>query len=137
MTSLEQDNLVLRKTRELCESFLEQPEFHAIRKKVNTFMEDSDAKEDYEALLEKQEYLNHKQHQGVALSQQEVDEFDLHRKRVLGNPLAKEFLDAQQEVHKIQEWVSRYVAKTFEIGKVPSDDDFKDGCCGDTGCGCH
>jgi len=38
-------------------------------------------------------------------------------------------------MHKIQESVMQYVGKTFELGRVPSVEDFSSGDCGPT-CGC-
>ena len=45
-------------------------------------------------------------------------------------------LDAQQEMHKVQESVGQYIAKTLELGRMPTSDDFSSGSCGH-GCGCH
>lgn len=39
-------------------------------------------------------------------------------------------------MHKIEETVSSYVRKTFELGRLPNEDDFESGSCGPS-CGCH
>jgi hypothetical protein len=54
----------------------------------------------------------------------------------MANPVARGFLDAQQQMHKTQETVMKFVSKTFELGRVPTMEDMQEGSCG-TGCGCH
>ena len=53
-----------------------------------------------------------------------------HRKALRG------FLDAQQELHEIQESIQRHVSKTLELGRLPEPADLEEGSCGH-GCGCH
>jgi hypothetical protein len=50
--------------------------------------------------------------------------------------VAREFLDAQQELHEVQESIHKYVSKTLELGRLPSEDELCSGGCGDHGCGC-
>ena len=73
---------------------------------------------------------------GVPLSAEEITEFEKDRDALVKNPVARDFLDAQQAMQKVQESVGQYVAKTFELGRIPSDEDFSSGSCG-SGCGCH
>lgn len=130
------ETLVIQKTRELCQTIVEQPEFQEIRHRIDTFMADEEAKNQYQSVVEKGELLQHKQQMGMALSNDEVAEFEKHREALVNNPIARGFLDAQQEMQKVQESVGQYVAKTFELGRTPTDEDFSSGCCG-SGCGCH
>jgi cell fate (sporulation/competence/biofilm development) regulator YlbF (YheA/YmcA/DUF963 family) len=129
------ESAVVQKTKELCQTILDQPEFADIRRRIDTFMADDGAKAQYRAASEKGEYLQHKQQQGITLTPEEISEFDKCRDAVVDNPVTREFLDAQHEVHKMQESVSQYVSKTFELGRLPSEDDFDSGSCGH-GCGC-
>jgi hypothetical protein len=71
---------------------------------------------------------------GMPLSNDEILEFEKHRDALVNNPVAKGFLDAQQQMQTVQESVGQYVAKTFELGRLPSEEDFSS--CG-SGCGCH
>jgi hypothetical protein len=50
-------------------------------------------------------------------------------------PVAENFIKAQQQMHKIEKTVSQYVRKTFELGRIPGEDDFPRGGCGPS-CGC-
>lgn len=130
-----EDTIIIQKTRELCQTLLEQPEFTSIRQRLDTFMADEDAKSQYQLLNEKGEFLTFKQKQGQPLGDEEVAEFEGLRQRFLNNPVAQGFLDAQQEMHQIQESVGAYVGKTFELGRVPESEDFDSGSCGPS-CGC-
>ncbi len=129
-----EDSVVLQKTRELCQAIVEQPEFRKIRQNLDAFMNDGEVRGQYEALSEKGEYLQHKQRNGGELSDAEIAEFERDRQNFLNNPVARGFLDAQQEMHRVQESVTHFVTKTFELGRVPEVSDFQS--CGH-GCNCH
>jgi cell fate (sporulation/competence/biofilm development) regulator YlbF (YheA/YmcA/DUF963 family) len=136
MTSQTTETAVLQKTRELCETLTQQPEFQQIRQRVDAFMASDEAKTQYQAVVEKGEMLQHKQQMGAPLSNDEIADFEKERDALVNNPIARGFLDAQQEMHKLQESVGQYVAKTFELGRLPTDADFDSGSCGPS-CGCH
>jgi len=131
-----EDSIIVQKTRELCQTILDHPDFQSVRKNIDTFMTNDDAKQAYQSLVERSEELNHKQHQGVKLSDQEVNDYQSQRERVVNNPVAADFIRAQQEVHGIQESVNKYLSKTLELGRVPTEEDLGGGSCGE-GCGCH
>jgi cell fate (sporulation/competence/biofilm development) regulator YlbF (YheA/YmcA/DUF963 family) len=131
-----EDSIIVQKTKELCQSILEHPDFQNVRRNIDAFMADDRAKQEYQSLVERSEELNHKQHQGVKLSDQEINDFQSQRERVVNNPLAANFIRAQQEMHGIQESVNKYLSKTLELGRVPTDDEMDSGSCGE-GCGCH
>jgi cell fate (sporulation/competence/biofilm development) regulator YlbF (YheA/YmcA/DUF963 family) len=135
MVSTVEDNTITLKTRELCQSILDHPDFQNLRRDIDAFMADDGAKQDYQTLVEQGEELHHKQHQGVRLSQGEIDSYESLRQKVVANPLAASFIRAQQEVQHLQESVGKYVAKTLELGRVPNEDELSDGSCGH-GCGC-
>ena len=130
-----EDNIIVQKTRELCQSILDNPEFQSLRQNIDTFMSDEKAKQDYQALVERGEELHHKQHQGVRLSDDEIKGYETQRERVVNNPVAANFIRAQQEVHGIQESINKYLTKTLELGRVPALEELEGGSCG-SGCGC-
>jgi cell fate (sporulation/competence/biofilm development) regulator YlbF (YheA/YmcA/DUF963 family) len=133
-TTLESD-VIVAKTRELCETILLQPEYREIREKIDAFMADEEARAQYETVTEKGEALHHKQHSGVELSPAEVADFEHHRDALVNNQVARGFMDARQRIHKIQETVNQHVTKTFELGRLPEESDFEEGGCGHS-CGC-
>ena len=139
MHTITEDSVIVQKTKALCEAILAQPESQSIRTRINKFMADDKARGQFDALNEKGDFLHHKQHQGVKLSDAEIADFEKDREALLGNVTIRNFLEAQREMQKITESVSQYVAKTFELGRVPAAEDLKEeegGSCGH-GCGCH
>ena len=130
-----EETMVVRKTRELCQTILEQPEFRLIRDSLDSFMASDEAKSQYQVVMEKGESLQQKQQMGLPLDNSEVVEFEKTRELLMANPVARGFLDAQQQMHKTQETVMQFVSKTFELGRVPTVEDFNSGDCGPS-CGC-
>jgi len=135
MTSETQESVVTQKTIELCQAILDQPEFQTIRRQVDLFLADEEAKSQYQSVMQQGEQLQHKQQMGQSLSNEEIAQFEKSRESLINNSVARGFLDAQQGMQKLQESVNQYVSKTFELGRVPNPDDFS-GSCG-SGCGCH
>lgn len=127
---------VQQKTLELCQAIVAQPEFQEMRRQIDAFMGDENAKSQYENVMSKGELLQHKQQMGMPLSNDEIMAFEKDRDALVNNPVARGFLDAQQQMHKVQESVGQYVSKTFELGRLPTDEDMNGGSCG-SGCGCH
>ena len=130
-----EETIVIQKTKDLCQTIVDQPEFRAIRQSVDSFMTDEAAKSQYQLVMEKGDELQQKQQMGMPMDNAEIAEFEKNRDALLGNPVARSFLDAQQQMHKIQESVMQYVSKTFELGRVPASEDFPAENCGPS-CGC-
>jgi cell fate (sporulation/competence/biofilm development) regulator YlbF (YheA/YmcA/DUF963 family) len=130
------DLAIVEKTRELCETIIAQPDFQRIRNRIDAFMADDAAKIQYQTVMEKGDTLQQKQQMGVQLTAEEISEFEKNRDALVNNPVARDFLDAQQAMQKVQQSVGQYVSKTFELGRTPTDQDFDSGSCG-SGCGCH
>jgi len=126
---------IQEKTQELCETIIIQPEMIAIRKRIDTFMADDGARSQYESLMNKGQALQEKQHHGQALEPAEISDFEKNRESLLGNPVARGFLDAQEELHAIQSSIQKHIAKTIELGRLPVAADLEEGSCGH-GCGC-
>jgi cell fate (sporulation/competence/biofilm development) regulator YlbF (YheA/YmcA/DUF963 family) len=125
------------KARELCETIVAQPQWTSIRTRIDTFLSDDTAKGQFDEVNRKGQSLHEKQHSGQPLNGQEIAEFEKQRDALLKNPVARGFLEAQDELHEIQHSVQKYVSKTLQLGRVPTAADFKEeGSCGE-GCGCH
>jgi cell fate (sporulation/competence/biofilm development) regulator YlbF (YheA/YmcA/DUF963 family) len=135
-TTVQESDVLTKKIEELCQTLLEQPEVQSIRKRLDAFAADAASQNQYEKLSERGEYLQHKQQQGSQLTDVEISEFEKSREEFFNNPIAKGFVDAQQQMHKMQDTVSKYVSKTLESGRVPTPDEMESGSCGH-GCGCH
>jgi cell fate (sporulation/competence/biofilm development) regulator YlbF (YheA/YmcA/DUF963 family) len=140
-TQTQTEDLVRQKTLELCEAIVQQSQFQSIRQRIDSFMGDAKAQQQYETVNEKGRALHQKQHAGTTLTDTEIAGFENLREALLANPVAKGFIEAQQEMHHMQEEVGQYVGKTFELGRVPNESELADECCGGEGggggCGCH
>jgi len=136
MTTQANGNAILDKTRELCAAIVAEPSMLSIRQRISTFMADDKSRAQYETLMNKGQALQEKQQRSLPLSGEEISEFERQRDALLANPVATGFLDAQQELHGIQESIHKHVSKTLELGRVPTAEDLAEGSCG-PGCGCH
>ncbi|MBI4582454.1 MAG: YlbF family regulator [Planctomycetes bacterium] len=128
------DSTITLKTRDLCQAIVEHPWFQTLQARIDSFMTNDVAKEQYQRLNEKGQFLQHKQEQGAPLMAQEIAEFELLREAFFANPVAREFFEAQEEIQKVQESVGRCVSMTFELGRLPNPEEMS-GSCG-SGCGC-
>lgn len=127
------DSALVAKTKELCQTILDQVEYQNAKQQVEAFLADEEARARYQAVVEKSEQLNHKQHNGIPLTPEEIADFEENRAALLDHPVARGFLDAQEQMHQLQQTIQHYVTKTLELGRVPGEEDF--GSCGH-GCGC-
>jgi cell fate (sporulation/competence/biofilm development) regulator YlbF (YheA/YmcA/DUF963 family) len=127
---------VLQKTRELCQAILDQPNMQSIRQRIDAFMGDEKTRALYDTLVTKGQALQEKEQMSMPLSREEINDFEKQREAVVNNPVARNFLDAQEELHNVQATIHQYVNKTLELGRMPTDEDLSGGGCGH-GCGCH
>jgi cell fate (sporulation/competence/biofilm development) regulator YlbF (YheA/YmcA/DUF963 family) len=131
-----QDSLITDKTRELCQAILDQPEMRSAREAIDKFVADEKARAQYEGLMAKGQVLQQKQQRAEQLTGEEIAAFEKERESVLDNPVARGFLEAQEEMHNVHQSINQFVSKTLELGRLPTEADFEgEGGCGD-GCGC-
>lgn len=126
---------VVQKTLELCEAIVAQPDFLKMREDMEAFLADDSLKARYQDLAEQSTALQQQHRQGTLPDTDEISSFEQKRDAFLGNPVARGFLDAQQSMQEVRETVIRYVTRTFELGRVPTEEDFS-GCGCSSGCGC-
>lgn len=131
-----EETAVLQKTKELCQAILDQPNMQTVRQRIDAFMGDEKSRTQYDNLVAKGQALQQKEQMSTPLSREEINDFEKQREAVFNNPVARNFLDAQEELHNVQETIQQYVNKTLELGRMPTDEDFSGGSCGH-GCGCH
>jgi len=135
MSTTIEETPVMQKTRELCETILGQPNMQSIRQRIDAFMGDEQTRTQYDELVNKGQALQQKQQMALALSDEEIADFEQQRDSLMRNPVARGFLDAQEELHQVQESVHQYVNKTLELGRLPTEEEMQGGSCGH-GCGC-
>ena len=132
-----QDTPIIQKTKELCETILQQSQFQSLRRNMDAFMADNTARGVYESLIEKQQFLVDKQQRGERLTDDEIEDFEKERDALMANEVASAYVDAREQIERLQSSVMGYVTKTIELGRVATEADLKAGCCGGGGsCGC-
>lgn len=143
MTMLEDNSIVMEKTRELCSVIAGNEEFSAMQKDVEAFFADDAARDGFRKVQEWGDELTQKQRSGLELSETEIKEFETARGALFENPIATNFLNAQQGLQTLQGIIGKYVGMTLELGRVPTAEDMAEqdggGCCGGSGgggCGC-
>ena len=134
---IEIEDIVDQKTRDLCQAILDQPNLTSARERISAFIADDEARSQYEAVMAKGQELQKKQQAQHPLSAEEISSFESLRENLIGNPVARGFLEAQEELHHVQESIHSLVSKTIELGRVPTPEELSEGeSCGH-GCGCH
>ena len=98
-------------------------------------MADEKARGQYDGLVSKGQVLQEKQQMSTRLTGEEISDFEQHRDALLQNPVARDFLDAQEELHQVQQSIHQYVNKTLELGRLPTEQELAGDGCGH-GCGC-
>lgn len=129
-------DVIESKTRELCQIIVEQAGFQTVFEKLSAFMADEGLKFQYQSINDLGGLLQQKQNAGLDLTEEEITQFEKLRNGFLSNPLSRGFLEAQDEVQRIQSAIHRQLSKTFDLGRVPTEEDFQNDCCSSTGCGC-
>jgi cell fate (sporulation/competence/biofilm development) regulator YlbF (YheA/YmcA/DUF963 family) len=135
MSALAQNETIRRKTLDLCQAILEEPAMQDIRLRIDQFMINDEAKAQYEKVASQGQALQQKQQQSLPLSGEEITAFEADRDKLMDNPVASGFLQAQDDLHHLQKSIQDYVGKTLELGRIPTEDDLH-GSCGH-GCGCE
>lgn len=119
----------------LCQTLVEQPDFGRSRRLIEAFLSDREAQEQYERLDRYGAMIDAKQRQGEVASQKEIDEFERLRSDFFGRSSSQGFMEARRHMLRVQELVSRYIARTFELGRVPLPEEMANGC--GSGCSCE
>jgi len=131
-----EETQVTQKTKELCQAIVDQPDMQSIRQRVDAFMADEKTRALYDGLMTKGQALQQKQQTAQPLTGEEIADFEQHREQLLNNEVARGFMDAQEELHQVQESIQQYVSKTLELGRLPTDEEMNEGGSCGHGCGC-
>jgi cell fate (sporulation/competence/biofilm development) regulator YlbF (YheA/YmcA/DUF963 family) len=136
MQTTTEETAITIKARELCQAILDQPEYQAARKNIDAFLADDKARAQYDGLMTKGQALQQKQQQSLPLTGEEISSFEKDRDALLANPVARGFLDAQEQMHEFQQTVNQLLSKTLENGRVPTSEELDSGSCEHGSCGC-
>ncbi len=136
MQTITTEASITQKTQELCQAILNDEQVQAMRQRIDRFLANEAVRGKYDILMMKADALQYKQNLNLPMEEAEIKEFEALRDELMENVIARDFMQAQREMQKVQETVNKYVAKAFELGRVPQSEDMDSGCC-DSGCGCH
>ncbi len=138
MSMILEETTVTEKTLELCAAIVEQESFAKLQSQIEKFLNDDEARLQYQSVHERGDELNQKQRAGVELGDTEINAFEESREQLLRNTVVTDFMSAQKQLQSIQKTITQMVGLTLELGHVPTEDDIaaaSGGCCGG-GCGC-
>lgn len=127
------------KIRDLCEAILADPGYQSLMARVDAFLDNEGAKEQYRSVTELSQQLQQKQRAGLELEDAEVLLFEKQRDALFDNSIIREFINAQRELGDMQSNLTAWVEKTIELGRLPDPEDLAEsggGCCGGGGGGC-
>ena len=138
MSLLADNSDVMAKTKELCSTLAADPEYKSLLEKVEQFLANDAARLMYQGLHERGEELHQKQNAGLELGENEVKDFESARDALMENPVARDFMDAQQSLQNVQVAIGKYIGMTLELGHVPTAEEISaseqgGGCCGGSG----
>jgi cell fate (sporulation/competence/biofilm development) regulator YlbF (YheA/YmcA/DUF963 family) len=128
------ESLITQRTLDLCQAIVDQEDFQTLKQKLDAFMSNELLKFQYQQVSGLGEMIRTRQMQGAELPMDDVAKFEVLRDSFLNDPVAKGFLDAQDQLQQLHETVSRFLNKTFELGKRPEYEDVHDGSCRDCNC---
>lgn len=123
------------KAKELCRALVEDPELKPLFGAIDRFMEDEAAKELFTEMQSKAEGLQMKQQAGLELTAGEVEEYNKARDKMLDCEVAKGFVEAQEAIHGVHETIGSWVSLSFELGRMPTEEEFEGHCGSNCGCG--
>src|SRR5437016_5310032 len=101
MSTQIEESVITQKTRELCQAILDQPDVRAMRQKVDAFVANDKVRGQYDTLMTKGQMLQQKQQSGTPLDDTEIKNFEELREAFLKDPVARGFLDAQEDIQKV------------------------------------
>lgn len=103
---------------------------------INQFLSLDAARNHYEQLLELEEELHQKQHEGN-ITEKDLAKYRELNERLQQYPLAEEFFNAQQDLEEIHLEIANFIGMAIENGEVPTHDELEEACGSDCDCGCH
>lgn len=112
--------------RHLCETVLAGRQFKDANAKIESFLQDEDAKQSYLAYNARAAELRERQERGFDLTAGQVAEIEQLRKEIAGNGVIRGFMEASDELERIKLGALTWLEKAFEICRVPEDKDFAD-----------
>ncbi len=104
---------------EFYECLAEMEQFRQAQHHINSFLADDQARHHYEKLLDLEEVLHRKQHDGN-LTEDDLSKYKHINDKLLDMPGAEEFFSAQDELENIHLQIMNFIGIAIETGQTPS-----------------
>jgi hypothetical protein len=97
------EDAIAQKTQELCQAILDDAQVQTMRQRIDRFLANEAVRGQYDVLMMKGEALQYKQNLNLPMDEAEIKEFETLRDELMENVTAREFMQAQRQMHKVQE----------------------------------
>ncbi len=114
--------------KDLCRALLEDEKLKGVFTSIDAFMENDVSKELFSQMQTKGEELQTKQQAGIELTAGEVEEYNKLREKMLDDPAAKAFVEAQESIQSVHQTIGSWVSLVFENGRMPTEEEFEGHC---------
>ncbi|MCP4847731.1 MAG: YlbF family regulator [Verrucomicrobiaceae bacterium] len=114
--------------KDLCRALLEDEKLKGVFTSIDAFMENDVSKELFSQMQTKSEELQNKQQAGIELTAGEVEEYNKLREKMLDDPAAKAFVEAQESIQSVHQTIGSWVSLVFENGRMPTEEEFEGHC---------
>jgi cell fate (sporulation/competence/biofilm development) regulator YlbF (YheA/YmcA/DUF963 family) len=114
--------------KDLCQALLEDEKLKGVFASIDAFMENDASKELFSEMKTRGEELQTKQQAGIELTAGEVEEYNKLREKMLDDPAAKGFVDAQESIQSVHQTIGNWVSLVFENGRMPTEEEFAGHC---------
>ena len=114
--------------KDLCQALLEDEKLKGVFASIDAFMENDPSKELFSQMQTKGEELQTKQQAGIELTAGEVEEYNKLREKMLDDPAAKAFVEAQESIQSVHQTIGSWVSLVFENGRMPTEEEFAGHC---------
>ena len=114
--------------KDLCRALLEDARLKGVFEAIDAFMENDEAKGLFSEMQTKGEELQTKQQAGLELTAGEVEEYNKLREKMLDDPAAKAFVEAQESIQSVHQTIGSWVSLVFENGRMPTEEEFAGHC---------
>ncbi|MEM9398820.1 MAG: YlbF family regulator [Verrucomicrobiota bacterium] len=124
------------KLEELCQAILDRPDFSELKTAIDTFSRDEKAQDLLNEFGELGQELQSIHNSGQQIPEAKMKSYETLRDQTMSNEACKSFMDAQHAINHLQQKAAQYIAKTYEKGRLPEEDDFSCGCGSSNSGGC-
>jgi cell fate (sporulation/competence/biofilm development) regulator YlbF (YheA/YmcA/DUF963 family) len=114
--------------KDLCQALLEDEKLKGVFASIDAFMENDASKELFSEMKTRGEELQTKQQAGIELTAGEVEEYNKLREKMLDDPAANGFVDAQESIQSVHQTIGNWVSLVFENGRMPTEEEFAGHC---------